>query len=649
MPAESDPVDSSEPLSRGEFTGALRRYRGDGTLDIVGGSVVAGIAALAYEVVGGRVLGVAGFAPIGALLTLHFVVFLVVLVPLEQVTIRRLTLDPDRPGIPVGAISVIGCAAAVAGLVGWVFRSRLFAGDPAFAFLVAATVVTHGGFALARGYLAGRSRYRSYGLASGAASLLRLAVAGVVAAMTTSGWLFGLALVVGPVVVAAWRPFGRSVDAPEAGRATVVDVGSSEGHMVFGLVLASAAAQAMLLVGPVVAALLGADAATVSIVFVTFSLLRAPLSIGYNLVARLVPPLTVIAERGDHTRLARIAIRVGFASAITAAAGAAFGYAIGPWLIGSVFGAEFRPDPWFVALVAGGVVLAAGALAVGQVFVARGDTGRLADAWLGGTVVAGAVLLLPLRDPAISVAVAFLAGETAAVLLLLRQARTIPDASSHRLRSRRYGYAAAKRVIDVTVASALLILAAPLMLVVALAIVMRSGRPVLHRQIRVGRGGVPFTLWKFRTMPVDADPTVFWEHIRELAAAAEAGSEDQPDLRIHDDPRLTPIGKVLRSTSLDELPNLWNVVRGEMSLVGPRPLLPVEVTLIRTQLGDFAAARRADVLPGVTGLAQVGGRDDISMQERSDLDLTYVAQRSLSLDMWILARTAVGIVRHRGR
>ncbi|NND01749.1 MAG: hypothetical protein HKN91_03095, partial [Acidimicrobiia bacterium] len=607
--------------------------------------VIAGLAGLAYEVIGGRTLGTEGFAPVSALLTLHFLAFVVVLIPLEQVTIRRLTLDALRPGIPVGALSVILTTAIAVGLAGWTLRGQLFNGDGAFAILVAATILTHGLFVLARGYLAGRSRFRSYGMASGAAAVFRLAIAGVVVAVTTEAVWFGLALVLGPLVVLAWRAFSSSVDEAAAAGSSVVDTASSEGRYVAGLMLASAASQAMLLAGPIAAALLGATAAVVSIVFVTFSVARAPLSLGYNLIARIVPPLTRLAAAGDHRRLTRLARQIGLATTVVGLIGYLLAVWVGPPVISFLFGSEFRPTATFTGLVGAGVIVAAGSLAVGQIFVARGDTHRLADAWLVAMAAAALSLLIPVDDPATRVALAFVAGEVVALVSLMAAAAKLPPGRSDATAGTRPGYQMAKRTFDLVVASVLAIALLPVIVVVAVAVVTRSGRPALFAQPRVGQHGKQFRLWKFRTMDVDGDPAVFGHHLDELRGH---GADEGVDLHIHNDPRVTKVGGFLRRWSLDELPNLWNVIRGDLSLVGPRPLLAEEVAVIANELGEEATRQRAQVRPGITGLAQVEGRDDISLAARSAHDMRYLDQRSLSVDLWILMRTAVSVFRHRG-
>ncbi len=175
-----------------------------------------------------------------------------------------------------------------------------------------------------------------------------------------------------------------------------------------------------------------------------------------------------------------------------------------------------------------------------------------------------------------------------------------------------------KRAIDFAASVVLLALASPILLVAAVAILATLGPPVLYRQERAGRGGTIFTLHKLRTM--------------------RAGAPGEPDAA-----RITRLGHALRATSIDELPQLWNVVRGQMSLVGPRPLLPA-------YLGRYAPwqARRHEVRPGLTGLAQVSGRNGLSWDEKFALDVRYVDQCSLALDLWILWRTVVCVVRGDG-
>ena len=192
----------------------VNRYaylRRDGTLDIVLGSLVAGIAAYLFQFLGGRVLGVVDFAPIGALLTAHFLTFVIVLLPIEQFVIRRITLGSEGWVVPPRAILLAGTTAAGAAVAVWLTADAYFEGNGAFVGFVVATVVLHFFFAVGRGYLAGYRRFREYGIASGGASLLRLALAvgivAVVARPTASE--FAWAHVLGPLVIFALRPFRR--------------------------------------------------------------------------------------------------------------------------------------------------------------------------------------------------------------------------------------------------------------------------------------------------------------------------------------------------------------------------------------------------------------------------------------------------------
>jgi len=162
-----------------------------------------------------------------------------------------------------------------------------------------------------------------------------------------------------------------------------------------------------------------------------------------------------------------------------------------------------------------------------------------------------------------------------------------------------------------------------------------SRGPVLFRQTRVGRGGAEFSMLKFRSMCVDAE-----ERKAELHALSEGNGVL---FKMKQDPRVTPIGRVLRRLSLDELPQLFNVLRGEMSLVGPRPPLPAEVALYAPD-----DTRRMLVKPGLTGLWQVSGRSDLTWEESVRLDLRYVDNWSMALDLLILCKTARAVLRGGG-
>lgn len=196
--------------------------------------------------------------------------------------------------------------------------------------------------------------------------------------------------------------------------------------------------------------------------------------------------------------------------------------------------------------------------------------------------------------------------------------------------------AAAKRGFDVSVASFLLVLGLPLWLLIVLVIVVSSPGPVLFRQTRCGRGGHVFTCFKFRTMIVDAE-----RRLREDAslAAAHAGQ-----WKLTNDPRVTAIGRFLRKSSLDELPQLLNVLRGEMSLVGPRPVQPKELTEVYGAVAETVTSVR----PGLTGLWQVSGRSTLSYGDRIELDLAYVRHRGFWYDLWLIVRTVPAVLWGKG-
>jgi lipopolysaccharide/colanic/teichoic acid biosynthesis glycosyltransferase len=181
------------------------------------------------------------------------------------------------------------------------------------------------------------------------------------------------------------------------------------------------------------------------------------------------------------------------------------------------------------------------------------------------------------------------------------------------------------RIFDIALATVALVVLSPVLLLAAIAIKLTGGGPAIYRQRRVGRDGVEFELLKLRTMVEGSDPVGVGTVVS------------------RDDPRVTRAGRLLRRTSLDELPNLVNVLRGEMAIVGPRPTIPAQVR-------DYTPRqhRRHEVRPGLTGLAQVQGRAGIPWEERIEWDVEYVERRSAALDLKILAQTAALLLTGRG-
>lgn len=192
-----------------------------------------------------------------------------------------------------------------------------------------------------------------------------------------------------------------------------------------------------------------------------------------------------------------------------------------------------------------------------------------------------------------------------------------------------------KRALDLAVASVGLILAAPIMIVTAILIKLDSPGPVLFYQPRVGKWGKEFYCYKFRSMYIDAE-----ERIKELRNQNEA---DGPIFKMKHDPRITRVGRVIRKLSIDELPQIFNVLKGEMSLVGPRPPLPREVAEY-----TFEQVGRLNAIPGITGLQQVSGRSDLDFKRWVELDLQYIEEQSLLKDIEILLRTIPAVILGKG-
>jgi undecaprenyl-phosphate galactose phosphotransferase len=195
------------------------------------------------------------------------------------------------------------------------------------------------------------------------------------------------------------------------------------------------------------------------------------------------------------------------------------------------------------------------------------------------------------------------------------------------------------RLFDIGVASTAIILFLPLFILILAAVLLTSPGPVLFVQRRVGRQGVLFPCLKIRTMRTDAAAIL----ARLLEDDPAARAEWARDFKLRADPRITPVGDILRKLSLDELPQLMNVFVGHMSIVGPRPIVPGEIERYGIYFPDYCSVR-----PGLTGLWQVSGRNDVSYKERVQLDSRYAARKSVPLDMLIMVRTIPAVIRARG-
>lgn len=196
-------------------------------------------------------------------------------------------------------------------------------------------------------------------------------------------------------------------------------------------------------------------------------------------------------------------------------------------------------------------------------------------------------------------------------------------------------YYIAKRLIDVALSAFALVILTPLMLMVGFAIKLSSPGPLFFRQKRVGQNGKLFDILKFRTMVVGAEDV--------LHDMEEFYEREEPFVQLKDDPRIFPFGQALRKSSIDELPQLINILWGEMSIVGPRPLIPLEVAYC-----DQNQLKRLAVKPGLTGLAQINGRNDSRFDDRMELDLEYATNQSFRLDLKIAFQTVVKVLRGEG-
>jgi lipopolysaccharide/colanic/teichoic acid biosynthesis glycosyltransferase len=204
---------------------------------------------------------------------------------------------------------------------------------------------------------------------------------------------------------------------------------------------------------------------------------------------------------------------------------------------------------------------------------------------------------------------------------------------------RRFHGPDAGRLFDIAVALAALLFTAPLLLGIALLVKLQDGGPVVFAHTRVGRNGATFRCLKFRTMRIDAE-----QALRDLLAAdPQARAEWAADQKLRRDPRITRFGGFLRKSSLDELMQIFNVLRGEMSIVGPRPIVPAEIARYGRAYFDYCSVR-----PGITGLWQISGRNDVTYRRRVALDKLYVQSKSVGLDIGIILKTVVVVLTRRG-
>jgi len=371
-----------------------------------------------FQLVGGRLLGPEAFAPVSVLWTVMFLTGTVALTPVEQFVARESTagrrvLTRDARAIPV----VFVLTASAAGLFALLTRDALFAGEGGFVALALLTVVVTAPLFVARGLAVGQRRFDLIGMMLGLEGLGRLVVGGL-----------GLLVVGGPVGLAWGVALGPALAllVPTLGfeRRATLPASTQAGTFLAPYVGASAASQLLLAGAPLAVAALGAGPATISIVFVTFTLFRAPVTIVYLLQGRLLNLLVRLELAGGTARIGAIRRRILLGGVVAVGLAGVTGWLVGPGVVAVLYGAPFQPDPLVAALAATGVAGAALSQLLGQLLVAAGRTGALARRWAVGLGVATVVLLVgavtDAAAPAVVVAAAFAAGELAAAASMAR-------------------------------------------------------------------------------------------------------------------------------------------------------------------------------------------------------------------------------------
>lgn len=389
-------------------TDPKRGFRAPGTTTMVTGGLLGAILAYVFQAVGGRALGDVGFAPIAAMWTTFFILASVLLVPLEQYVTRETSRGRAiARDIPV--VLAVGGLGVVAGIgFVWVTLDSLFDGDPVY---VAAMAVLMLGYTLlftSKGILAGNRRFADVGWVLGLEGIVRLGLGIAILAVVVDAASLAWAVALAPFAALFLRFWRHDRQVGEA-----KPVGAR--RFVGAYIVGSSASQILLAGAPLGVAALGGGSGLFSVIFFTFTLFRAPLTLIYNLQSRILPYLTTLADAEDQSGLRRIAVRIVGGGVLLTVLGGTVGYLIGPAVVELLFAEAFRPSAVVAMLTAGGVMAASTAQVGGQVLVARAQTSRLAGAWLVGLVVALAVMIVSSGTPDVRVALGFAAGEVVAM------------------------------------------------------------------------------------------------------------------------------------------------------------------------------------------------------------------------------------------
>lgn len=372
------------------------------------GGLAGAILAYIYQAVGTRTLGDVGFAPIAAIWTAFFIIASVLFVPLEQYVTRetsrgRAIADDIKAIVAVGVLSVAAGVAFV-----FVALEPLFHGDRSYVAIMALLAVGYTVLFTAKGVLAGNRRFADVGWVLGLEGVFRLVAGLLLLALAAQASMFAWAMVAAPLSAVLLRFWRHDRSEPD-----VVPVGA--GRFLGAYIAGSSASQLLLAGAPLGVALLGGSTALFSVIFVTFTLFRAPLTLIYSLQSRILPYLVAMAGEGDHRGLRGIAWRIITGGLVLTVLGGLTGWLVGPEVVGLLFSDQFIPARAVAMLAAGGVMAAATAQVGGQVLVARARTGALAGAWVVGLIVAVVVMLVGTGTPDLRVAAGFAAGELVAM------------------------------------------------------------------------------------------------------------------------------------------------------------------------------------------------------------------------------------------
>ncbi len=389
-----------------------RGFRAPGTGFMVAGALIGAVGAYLFQVYGGRSLGPEAFAPVSILWTTFFILATVLLVPVEQYVTREVA--SGRRAIPNDlrpTLAMASIGAVVGGVFVFVTLDDLFEGDLQYVAQIVLLMVGYSLLFAGKGVLAGTRHFAQVGWVLVIETLARLAAGIIAIQLLATATSLGWAMVIGGVAVLAmrwWRyDTGESKESSTPARGFLA-----------GYVGGTSSSQLLLGGAPIAVAALGGSPALISIVFVTFTLFRAPLTLIFALQGRVLPYLVGLAREADHAQLARIARLVVFGGAGLAVLGGLVGWLVGAEVVVLLFGEEFAPTATVAMLAAAGVMAAAAAQIASQVLVAEARTRRLSLAWLGG-LAAGVLALLLLRaEPDTRVALSFAIGEFVALSLM---------------------------------------------------------------------------------------------------------------------------------------------------------------------------------------------------------------------------------------